>query len=515
MRLERSANARKNIKWGLLNKLAFMIFPFVIRVLIIQYIGVEFLGLDSLYISILQVLNLAELGFSNAVVYHMYKPIADDDYDTLCALLNFYRRIYRYLGIIIGVVGTTLLPFIPLFIHGDMPAQINYYVLYVIYLVNAVSSYWLYAYRQSLLEAYQKVYVTLNVNMVTTLLRYILQILVLIFTGNCYLYALLVIAGTVANNLTLNYYTRKLFPKIICQGVLDSNIKQDIKEKVKGLIIGKVSGLAISSCDSIFVSYFLGLTQTAIYNNYFMVMNGVVGFFLMIYSALTGAVGNSIAMDDRETNYRNMLRLNFLYMWLSGVAASCLVCLYQPFMEATFGDELLFSMGVVVCFAMFFYVMRIGDMLTVYNQASGQWWETRYKNIAQFFVNMILNYVLGYFFGVIGIIIASVFTMLSCGFLWGSYIVIGNCFNLGLGCYYRWHFTYMVVTAVVVFITYHVAVLLPFSGWWSFGIRLVLCLLVTNVLYMAIYRPTKMYRDTMPWIIERMPILAPLRKVLI
>ena len=515
MRLERSANARKNMKWGLLNKLAFMIFPFVIRVLIIQCISIEFLGLDSLFISVLQVLNLAELGFSNAVVYHMYKPIADDDYDTLCALLNFYRRIYRYVGVFIGVVGVALLPFIPLFIHGDMPTQINCYVLYIIYLVNAVSSYWLYAYRQSLLDAYQKAYVTLNVNMVTTLVRYILQIIVLVFTGNCYLYAMLVIAGTIANNITLNYYTRKLFPQIICQGVLDNNVKQDIKEKVKGLLIGKVSGMAISSCDSIFVSYFLGLTQTAIYNNYFMVMNGVIGFFLMIYSALTGGVGNSIAMDDRKTNYQNMLRLNFLYMWLAGVAVACFICLYQPFMEAVFGRDLLFPMEIVVCFAGFFYVMRIGDMLSVYSQATGQWWKIRYVSIAQFFVNMTLNYVLGYFFGVAGIILASVFTMLSCNFLWGASIVIGNCFNFGLGRYYRWHFTYMIVTAVVVFSTYQLVALLPFSGWWAFCTRLVLCLFVSNILYMAIYRPTRMYRDTMPWIIERMPILAPLRKILI
>lgn len=515
MRLDRSANARKNIAWGLLNKIVFMVFPFVIRVMIIDYIGVEFLGLDSLYISILQVLNLAELGFSSAVVYHMYKPVANDDYNTLCALLNYYRKVYRYVGLTIGCIGLCLLPFIPLFIHGDVPKNINCYILYIIYLGNAVSSYWLFAYKQSLLEVYQKQYVVLNVNMVTTLLGYIVKILILILTGNCYLYAVVFVATTLVNNITLNYYTKKLFPQIVCRGNISSDMRMDIKEKIKGLMIGKISGLAISSCDSIFVSYFLGLVQTAIYNNYFMILNGVIGFFLMIYSALVGGVGNSAVLDSKETNYENMLRLNFLYMWLSGVAATCLVCLYQPFMETVFGKELMFPIGVVVCFAAFFYVMRIGDMLTVYSQAHGLWWSTRYINIIRMLVNMTLNYVLGLYLGVYGIILASIITMISCSFIASAYVIISNVFGFGIKRYYKTHTIYMIITSLVVYIAYQAVVVLPLSGWWAFSIRLLVCLIVSNLLFFLIYRRGSIYWETIPWIIERLPIIRPLGKILL
>lgn len=515
MRLNRSLNARKNIKWGLLNRIVLMLFPFMIRVMIIKYIGEDFLGLDSLYLSILQILNLAELGFNNAVVYHMYKPIANDDYVSLCALLNYYRRIYRLVGVVIGIIGLLLLPFIPFFIHGDMPTQINCYVLYVLYLINAVIGYWLYAYKQSLLEAFQKSYVTLNVNMIVSLLRYILQILILIFTSNCYLYVAVVILGTIANNLTLNYFTCKIFKNISCKGELSSDIRHDIKEKIKGILIGRLSGLAISSCDSIFISLFLGLKQTAIYSNYFVVLNGVVGVYLIFYSALTGGVGNSVAVEDKKTNYRNMMRLNFLYMWLTGVGVTCFVCLYQPFMETVFGKNMLFPFSVVICFAIFFYIMRIGDMLTIYSQASGLWWKYRFVNIVQFLVNMSLDYTLGYYFGVHGVIIASIITMLCCNFLWGASIVIRNCFSFGLLQYYFLHLTYMVITGIVVFVSYNLTILLPFDGIWAFIVRLFFCIPVANILYMIIYRPTKMYKDTIPWIIDRVPILKPFRKLLI
>ena len=77
MKLNRTQNAKRNIVFGIVNKLVTLFFPFVIRMIMIREIGAEYLGLGSLFSSILQVLNITELGFSSAVVYSMYKPIAE------------------------------------------------------------------------------------------------------------------------------------------------------------------------------------------------------------------------------------------------------------------------------------------------------------------------------------------------------------------------------------------------------------------------------------------------------
>ena len=58
-----------------------LFFPFIIRTILIKSLGADYLGLNSLFTSILTVLNLAELGFSSAVVFNMYKPIAENDAD--------------------------------------------------------------------------------------------------------------------------------------------------------------------------------------------------------------------------------------------------------------------------------------------------------------------------------------------------------------------------------------------------------------------------------------------------
>lgn len=111
-------NAKRNIVFGVLNKAIMMLCPFIIRSIIVYSLNSEYLGLDSLFVSILTVLSLSEMGFSTAIVYHMYKPVAEGDIDSVNALLNFYKKAYRYIGICILLIGILITPFLPYLIKG-------------------------------------------------------------------------------------------------------------------------------------------------------------------------------------------------------------------------------------------------------------------------------------------------------------------------------------------------------------------------------------------------------------
>ena len=76
-------------------------------------------------------LMLAELGFGTAVVCSMYKPVAAEDKDLLCAYLRFYRFVYRCVGGFIFAAGLVLLPFLRNLVHGDIPADVNLHLLYL------------------------------------------------------------------------------------------------------------------------------------------------------------------------------------------------------------------------------------------------------------------------------------------------------------------------------------------------------------------------------------------------
>ena len=193
-KIERTKNATRNIIFGIILKVYQILVPFLMRTAMIYLMGVQYLGLNSLFTSVLQVLNLAELGVGSAMIYSMYKPIAEDNNTVICALMNLYRTYYRIIGAIIAAVGLLLTPFIPKLISGDVPQGINIYVLYLLNLGATVLSYWLFAYKNSILQAHQRVDVVSKVTLVTSTVQYALQLLVLWVFKNYYLYVVVLLS---------------------------------------------------------------------------------------------------------------------------------------------------------------------------------------------------------------------------------------------------------------------------------------------------------------------------------
>lgn len=515
MRLNRTKNAKKNIAWGLCNKVVFMFFPFVIRAMIIQTVGAEYLGLDSLFVSILQVLSLAELGFGEAIVYSMYRPIANNDKVLVGKILGFYRKIYRRIGLAILSVGFLLMPFLTNLVHGSYPAGINIYVLYCIYLFNTVISYWLYAYKQSLLNAYMQQYIIVNVNMIVRLAVYIIQFLILWLLKNFYLYVLMIVINTVINNLILNYYVDKYHPEICSSGKLNKEIKADVFEKIKGLIIGKVTGVFRNAMGNVFVSSFVGLVTTGIYSNYMMIFVGIQGFFMLFYESLVSGIGNSIALETKKKNYEDLTKLDFIYMCIAGWVTASMCCLYQPFTRIVFGENMAFDDTIMILFCVYFYVLRIGDMLTMYAAGNGLWWEMRYFSIGETLINLVLTYILGSMFGVGGVLLATIISLLMCGVLGNTYIVFYNYFIDGIKLYIWRHIKYFSWTMLIIGIMYTVGNILNEDIIVFVLVKILLCLILPPIMYLLRYRRTTIYIESITWILNRIKFPEFFRRVMI
>nr|MCR5203950.1 polysaccharide biosynthesis protein [Lachnospiraceae bacterium] len=127
MKIERTKNATRNIMFNGMSQMMNMLVPFIMRSIILNFLGMEYLGLGGLFRSILSILNLAELGVGSTMVFSMYKPIAEDDKDTICALMKLYRKFYRIIGLVILTIGLILTPFLPNLISGEVTADVNLY----------------------------------------------------------------------------------------------------------------------------------------------------------------------------------------------------------------------------------------------------------------------------------------------------------------------------------------------------------------------------------------------------
>lgn len=491
----RTYYAKRNVITGCISKVIYLLLPFCTRTFITYYLGVKYLGLNNLFVSLLQMLNLAELGVSSAIVFCMYKPIANDDNKTICALLNFYKITYRVIGLVILTLGLCIIPFLDNFIKGEVPNNVNIVFVYVLFLLNTVLGYLLYSYKSSILVAYQRVDITNLITTIIVFLQNLIQIISLIVFSNYYIFAIIMPICTIVNNLLIARITSKLYPNIICKGKLDKEILIDLKYKISGLMVSKLCMTSRNSLDNVIIASFIGLNSVAIYGNYYMIMSGVQSILSIATVSITASVGNSIALETPKKNYDDMMKFCFIYSWISGIATCCLLNLYQPFMKIWMGEDMLFPFNIVICMCIYFYSLTLGDIRTVYMTGAGLWWESRFRSILEALTNIVLNVVLGKMFGVIGVVIATIISILVINFGYGSTIIFKHYFKISYKSYYLYNFIYACVIAVSCLLTYWVCEFIVLPGVISLVCKFIICLVISNLIYIIIYRNIKYYSD--------------------
>jgi len=336
MKIERTKNAVRNISAGVSNRIINLILPFITRTVILYVMGTKYLGLTSLFSSILSFLSLAELGVGGAMVYSMYKPIAQSDNETICALMNLYKKLYRIIGVVILVLGLALMPFLNRLINDEIPGDVNLYLLYFIYLINAVLSYWLFAYKNALLQAYQRNDISTNISSVIVPVSYAVMLGCLFLTKNYYGYVIWLPIFTVITNLVRSRIVDRLFPELKPKGKVSKELSQSITKKVGALIGTKLNTVVLHAADNLVMSAFLGLTVIAMYGNYYMIMNSVVGFLGIIYSSMTAGLGNSLETDSIKKKLCR-LQQTLLYECLACGLVLCLSSLLVSAFYANMG----------------------------------------------------------------------------------------------------------------------------------------------------------------------------------
>ena len=483
----RTNNAVRNIIWGFAEKILLIVLPFVTRTLMIKILGAQYLGLGSLFSSILTVLSITELGLGNAIVFSMYKPIAEGDKKTVCALLNTIRKIYRFVGLLVLTVGLILMPFIEHLIKGSPPDGINVYILYGVSLFNTVVSYFMYSYMVTLFTAHQRNDLVSKRAVVINVFSYALQIIALVVFRNYYVFACISPVITIATNLANAYMARKIYPEYVCEGTISPEMAAGIRKRVTGLLSFKIYGVVFSSVDTIVISAFLGLVILAKYNNYYYIQTSLVSFLTVITASVTAGIGNKMVTNSIDDNYRDIKNFTFLNDWLISWCSVCLICLYQPFITLWLGEDMLLPKDTMVLLVMLFLLPRISNLTYTYREAAGLWWEDRFRPIISAIVNLSVNLVLVQVIGLNGVIISTLACTVFINIPWGSAILFKHYFKRSPLEFFGRAGYYLVITCIASGVTYWICGCVGGQGLLSFLLKMVICVIVPNIIFLLFY----------------------------
>lgn len=401
-------NSSRNVAFGFILKMYQLLMPFIIRTVIIYVLGLEYAGLNSLFKSILQVLNIAELGIGTIMVYYMYKPIAENDAYKICALMRLYKIYYRVIGMIILVVGLTLSPFLPYLIKDEIPSDVNLYILYYMNLATTVFSYWLFAYKNSLFQAHQRNDIASKVTIITDTIKYGLQISLLFIFKNYYYYVIVVLIIQVLNNIVIAAMADRIFPQYKAQGTIPKEERSKINSSIKDIFYGKIGQVVTLSVDSIVISAFLGIIPLAKYQNYFFIINALISFFTIFYQSLRASIGTNIIVKKMDDNYADYKFITFLIMAVLSFSSACLLNMFQPFIELWVGKKNLLDEQCVILLIIYFVVYELTILIGCYKDISGKWHADRFRPLITAVVNLIINIILVQCIGLYGILLSTI-----------------------------------------------------------------------------------------------------------
>ncbi len=487
MKLDFAKDTKRNIVSSAINSGLKLVFPFLNRTLFLWLLGPEFLGLNSLFTSVLGVLMLAEFGFGKAVNASMYKPIAEDDRELVCAYLRFYRHIYRCVGTVILLAGLCLMPWLRKLIHGTIPPGIDLNILYLVHLANTSASYFFFSYRGSILSAHNRADVLNNISTFTEIIKYISVFLVLLLTRNYYYYVVTTVAFTIIGNLLIFKESHRLFADIEPRGELPADLKRKLKSGVSSIVFHKIGGIIVTYADNIVISAFLGLTAVAAYGNYYYVVASVSGLVSVVYTSVRAGFGNKIHTAPKEEVFALFLRTCRLMQVTIIWCAAMMIALYQPFIAVwTKGNPMLLRHSLTpFLMVLFFYVNQSRQVLLTFKAAGNLWRQDRWKPIVSGMFNLALN------IGLVlslpqeckldGVILSTIVSYVFIEIPWETRVVFNNFFSCALQKQYlRQHLEFALHAPVLCALAWLALRFVPLEGIAGFLVKGVLAAAVSS-----------------------------------
>lgn len=484
----RTTNSIRNIVLGTGNQLLLILLNFISQIIFIQYLGIEYLGLNSLLFNLITIFSLADLGLGSAMTYSLYQPLADNNQKKVISLICFYKTVYRWIAIIIFGIGVLMAPFLSFIINTNFNFA-NLYLYYFLFVINSVCSY-LYMHKTTLLIADQKMYILKIYNSYFAIIKFILQFLVLILFKSFLGYLCIQFISTLLYNLICAKKTDKLYPYINEKKNISACEKKEIFNNVKSMFFYRLSGVMVNNTGNILISIILGTVWVGYYANYSMIISGMSGFIILIFSSLQASVGNLAVTTNLIKQFEIFKLLNFCTYWLVGVACICFFSISEDFIQLWIGKAFILPKEIVFPILLNFFMPMVLYPVWNFRDSTNIFQKTKYIALLTAIINLVLSLVLGYRYGLSGILYATVIARLVTNFWYEPYLLFKLHFKVSPSVYFYDVIKYSVFIFIIGFFTIELTNNFLYENViYNIITKMIICLIVPNIILTVIIYP--------------------------
>ena len=485
---------------SLLRQIISILLNFLSRTIFIQMLGAEYLGLNGLFTNILSILALSELGIGAAISFYLYKPIADSNQDRIKSIMHFYKLCYRFVGTFIILAGILCLPFLKYLVKFESTISINLQLVFMLYIFNTSATYFLYSYKQTLAYASQEGHKIEKYNIVFSFVSCIVDCIILCVFKNYYVYLVQKFVVILLKNLYIGAIIDKRYLYLRSKNYTKLSkveIKSILKD-VANISIYKIGSALYSATDNIIISAIIGTIVVGYYSNYSLIIAQILMVINLISNSFVAGIGNVMAKETHEKKLQIFYELDLCLYGFIFVSSLLLVQLLNPFISIWVGsvDHNYVLPFYIVCIIVFNFFLDTSILiLTAFREGSGHFEIGRKAQLYGGIVNIVLSIILGKRYGLAGIFISTSICKLFITILpivFKTAIKVFNVSSIKMMIYYLSRLLLLVVGC---FIEIALSCKIPYTGIDGLIIRGLISILVSIVLFLAVYSRTDAFKS--------------------
>lgn len=406
--MKRSKKIFKNLIFGFIAEAVAILLGVIVPRLTLTNYGSEVNGLVSTIGQIYAYVALLEAGIGLATIQALYKPISEDNKDSINSILSATAHYYKRTGFIYACIVVVFSSIYPFLLTTEIPRLTVFFIVFFNG-VGQIISYFFQAKYFLLLQAEGKNYIYTNLNMVTNIIKNIAKIwLMRMGVGVIYVQTIGVFVSMI-QMMYMAWYIKRNYPWINLSVMPN---KQALSQN-KNVLIHQVSWLIVNNTDAVVLTFFCGLKTVSVYAIYILLYG-------MVNTVLTMA-GDSVKFDLGQSFY-NKTRFNAVFNLYEILFTALLFSLFSitnffmtPFL-------MLYTKGVVdisyidqwlpLLFSLMYILMQSRKPAHDIVKVAGHFKQTQNQAVVEAIINITVSIVMVYFLGIYGVIIGTIVALL-------------------------------------------------------------------------------------------------------
>lgn len=456
--LNRTKAASLNAVTMMVTQIIGLILKFGVQTTFIHVLSQSYLGLNGLFANVISFLSFADLGIGTAITVALYKPIAVNNITQIKILVDFYRRVYRVIIIVVSVVGIFISPFIHLLIKDSVFSNTQLMIWFLIYLASTIATYFS-AYKRSFLMATQQGYLNSLNDFVFKSIQQILQMVVIVIFKSFLLFLIIQMVAAVLGNIQLSRMATRHYSQVFGKDSvstknkkMSSKILLKIKKNVVGAISSKIGEIVVFGTDNIILSAFVGLASVAKYSNYMLIVNSISSLFSQVLGSFIGSIGNLHATSTVDRQEIVIYRIMYLNAVINLFVSTGLGFAFNSFIYLWAGKSYLLSATITIMIVLNYSLNQSRYAIQNFISGMGLYWSLRWKSIIEALINLFLSMflVLNLHYGVLGVVMGTLGSNLIINVIWEPYIVFHDGLNKSMKNYFMKYVLYELFTSTVI-----------------------------------------------------------------